>query len=164
METSLIGKALNFGFNEYGFESHVSNINFSYYASYLLNLVQIASLHKKITVTTVYSRRIFFLLKLLMRIQYINFFYIMEKKKNHPRAFCKICPFYYKTLSAFYRVKIVSKPSKSFFVSLRALRLFSLRARSSGTVLVVSTSRGLITHFDAIKLNLAGFVFAYFYI
>ena len=88
----------------------------------------------------------------------------MEKKKNHPRAFCKICPFYYKTLSAFYRVKIVSKPSKSFFVSLRALRLFSLRARSSGTVLVVSTSRGLITHFDAIKLNLAGFVFAYFYI
>ena len=44
--------------------------------------MQIASLHKKITVTTVYSRRIFFLLKLLMRIQYINFFYIMEKKKN----------------------------------------------------------------------------------
>ena len=40
METSLIGKALNFGFNECEFESRVSNI-YSYSLNYTLNQINI---------------------------------------------------------------------------------------------------------------------------
>jgi ribosomal protein S8 len=56
----------------------------------------------------------------------------------------------------------MSKPSKSFFISLKALKLVS--SRLDGVIILVSTTRGVITHREAINKSLSGFVFAYFFV
>lgn len=175
METSLIGKALNFGFNEYGFESHVSKIHYSHGITYLINQIKIGALHRKIFLVSIYTTQIFNLLIFLKKIKYINFFYIFKKKlkfesKNlnktnlqtsQKTTFIKIYPFYHKTLLNFHSLKIMTRPSTCFFISLKALKL--IEKRSDPLVLLISTSKGIMPHSEAIAKGLAGYVFAYYY-
>ncbi len=116
-------------------------------------------LNKKIYLITLYTKRVFFLLIFLKKIKYINFFYIF--KKNN-RILVKIYPFYYKSSATNHFLKVVSKPSKSFFISLKALHL--IKKRTDRFNLLLSTSKGLMTHSEAINRKVSGHIFGYFYI
>lgn len=158
METSLIGKALNFGFNEYGFESHVSKINYTHDTAYLINQIKIGMLHKKMHLTVLYTTNIFFLLKFLKKIKYIHFFHLLKNQKK----LIQIYPFYQKNLSHLQYLKIMIKPSHSLFISLRALHL--IKKRTDAFNLLISTSHGLVTHSEAIRKQISGHIFGYLYI
>jgi len=68
--------------------------------------------------------------------------------------FVKLAPFFYKNSTFFRGVRLISTPSKLFFIKLSALNIIEKSLGS--TVLLLSTSRGLITHKEALKLGLGG--------
>ena len=66
----------------------------------------------------------------------------------------KLSPFFYKNMSFFRKIKLVSTPSKRFNLKLRTLQILS---KSLGeTILILETSSGIITHIDALKLKIGG--------
>lgn len=93
METSLIGKALNFGFNEYGFESRVSNILYNYHISYILNAININKAHRNLIFKINFSKNNLIFLKILKSLNFIHKFLII--KKNN-KLFFYIYLYYFK--------------------------------------------------------------------
>lgn len=156
METSLTGKALNFGFNEYGFESRVSNLLYNYSINYLMNHLVLGIKNKKMFFLIQYNKKYFDLLKLLKNINFISSFsFILKNNKKH----ILISPKYNKIFSFLYFFKLLSTPTKKYFISVKALKLLSLR--SGNAVYVLSTDMGILTHFNAINKNVGGFLLGF---
>lgn len=122
-----------------------------------------AAANKKLYVFVLYTKKIFQFLLILNSLCYVNFFLLLtRKKKNQSKLFLKIYPFFYKNILLFQKIKIISKPTKSFFISLKALKLIS--KRSDRTVILLSTSKGILTHSQALDRRISGFVFATIFI
>ena len=81
METSLIGKALNFGFNECGFESRVSNMTTNHAIINVTNILKITLKKKKLYFDIIFSKKIFYYIKLLKQLKLINSFFFITKDK-----------------------------------------------------------------------------------
>ena len=68
----------------------------------------------------------------------------------------KVSPFFYRKTAFFKKVKLVTTPSKKFFVKISTLRII---AKSVGTaIIILETSKGLLTHQEALKLGLSGII------
>ena len=158
METSLIGKALNFGFNEYGFESHVSKVSYTHAYSHLLSVINIRALQKSLRLEIVYTKAILNFLKFFQKNGVINSYALFLGPKN--QLFIKIYLVYYKKLPLSSNCKIITKPSKQYFISYKALMLLSKRTFDS--VYLISTDLGLLSHHDAIRNRRGGVVVSYF--
>ena len=78
METSLIGKALDFGSNEYGFDPRVSNIRYNTYA-YVVNHLNLAISRKKLFIKIKYTKKTLSLVKALHKIGYISNYSVIVK-------------------------------------------------------------------------------------
>lgn len=115
-------------------------------------------LHKKMRLTVVYTKNILSVLKFLKKIKYIHFFFVLAGKKR----VIEIYPFYSKNLSNLQLLKISAKPSQSVFISVKALYL--IKKRTDSFNLLISTSKGLVTHSEAIRKQISGHVFGYLYI
>lgn len=86
------------------------------------------------------------------------------KKTGLIKSFCflnvnnslkiKISPFFYKNLPVCKRLKLLSKPSKSLFISFKALKL--LHNRTNDSIFFLSTTKGVITHLDALRAQIGG--------
>lgn len=151
METSLIGKALNFGFNEYGFESRVSKMFYNYSIAHVLNAVNINTAHKKLVFEIVFTRKNAMFVQALRKFSFLHKFVVVKKNE---RLCLKIYTHYFNNKRVGGNFKIISRPSKAFYISLRALYLMS--KRTGGSVFIISTSRGLLTHHEAIKQKTGG--------
>lgn len=160
METSLIGKALGFGSNEYRFESCVSNINFNYTYSYVMNNINIKASHKTLKITIHYSRKAVLLLKALFLLGAINNYYF--HLSQHNKKMLTIRPAYYNKLPLTKNFRILSTPSKTLFISYKALRL--LKKRVGVASYIISTSYGLLTHREALKKKIGGILIGFFFI
>jgi len=66
----------------------------------------------------------------------------------------KISPFIYKQSSFFKSVKLISTPSKTFTVKLKALLI--IQKSLGGSLLLLETSKGIITHKEAVRLKIGG--------
>lgn len=157
METSLTGKALDFGSNEYGFESHVSNL-YNYYLNYVLNKIKINQSKKSLYFDIIFSKKNLIIIKLLQNLGMIRRFYIIKIKNKNLKI--RIFILFYKNLPLFLDFKLISKPSISFYISLNALSL--LNKRTLNSVFLLSTNFGIITHKEALKLNTGGRLLASF--
>jgi ribosomal protein S8 len=151
METSLTGKALNFGFNEYGFESHVSNLKIIDKNAYLLNHINFNLANKKLKFTIVFTQSNFRMLKIFKKLGII-LNYSVNNIKN--KTFLTIYLYYFKNISIFKNFKLISKPSKSFYISLKMLKL--LNRRIGNSTYIISNTKGVMLHQDAIKNHLSG--------
>lgn len=158
METSLTGKALNFGFNEYGFESHVSNIPSNYSISYVINSINIHYAHKIFSFKIIYTKKNINLIKLFKKLNFISDYLIIHSTKKL-QILIKLK--YLKNLKIIKNFKLISKPSKNHYISLKALKL--LNERTHNSVYLISTSQGIITHFQALRKKISGFVVGIFY-
>ena len=132
---------------------------YNYSISYLINAVNIATSHKKLLIKIVYTKKILTFLKLLKKINLIHNYIILKEGKNF---FVKICPFYFKNLKIVKTFRLLSKPSRAYYISLKAIRL--LKKRTGAAVYLISTSKGILTHTTALKKNLSGFLLGFFYI
>ena len=81
METSLIGKALDFGSNEYGFDPRVSNIRYNTYA-YVVNHLNLAISRKKLFIKIKYTKKALSLVKALHKIGYISNYSVIGKAQT----------------------------------------------------------------------------------
>lgn len=154
METSLTGKALNFGFSDCEFDSRVSNIPF-YSINYLLGQFNINLKKKKFKFIVRYTAKIFYLLKIFKKCGLISTFFLIKNKTN---VKILIHIFYSPLYRVFNDFKIISKPKKFYYISLYSLKLLSLKLANS--YLILSTTKGIMDHHSALFLKTGGIVLA----
>ena len=151
MKTSLIGKALNFGFRDCGFEPYVFNIKIKNY-SYLISSLNIIISKKSRFIKIKSNLKLLKLIMVLKKLGLINSFIILNYKIN----LIKISPFFYKNTTFFKLIKLISASSKKFSIRLKALKLINFSLGEA--ILLIETSKGILTHKEAIRLNTGGFL------
>ena len=149
METSLIGKALDFGSKEYGFESHVSNIKFA--LIYLIQNLKLTLKHKKLFFIAPFSKNFLFFLFFFKKIGLIRFFLIFKKNKKN---YFKIFFFFYKNKFSYLNLNCYLKPSKKYFISFNALKLLNFKLKNS--ICLISNSNSLNDQSFALNKKLGG--------
>jgi ribosomal protein S8 len=85
LETSLTGKALDFGSSEYGFDPRVSNIRYNSYA-YVVNHLNLAISKKKLRIKFKYTRKTLELTKALFSIGYISNYSVVTNSSISPSS------------------------------------------------------------------------------
>lgn len=158
METSLIGKALDFGSNEYGFDPRVSNIRYNTYA-YVVNHLNLAISRKKLFIKIKYTKKTLSLVKALHKIGYISNYSVIVKSPTKwdsylSQASIVINLIFFKNTPFFKSLRLISTPSKKHTVSLRALNVINTSVKSS--MIIVSTPYGIIDHKEAIRIGTGG--------
>jgi ribosomal protein S8 len=73
---------------------------------------------------------------------------------NKQKKLIKISPLLFKKSGFFKGLKLISTPSKAFFINLKSLIL--LNKAIGEAIVIISTSKGLLTHKQAIRLGLGG--------
>lgn len=134
-------------------------IFYNYATSYLINLINITSAHKKLVIEIPYTKKTITLLKIFKKNNFIQNYLIFKKKNKY---FIKIYPFYFKNLKIIKTFRLVSKPSRTFYISLKAIKLLSKRSGSS--IYLISTSKGILNHLEARNEGMAGFLLGFYYL
>lgn len=157
METSLIGKALDFGSNECGFESLVSNLMPYYTHAYVVNHVNILLSRKQKCVQIILTKKTLRLIRVFYKNAVIKNYIIVEKTiKNKKTKFIRFTGLFFKNESYYKGIRLVSTPSKKHTISLKGLNL--LKKISGTSLIILETSRGIISHIDALKLGVGGLI------
>jgi ribosomal protein S8 len=116
-----------------------------------LNVLKLVATNKKLFFFISFSFQIFQIIQVLKDLNFIKS-YIIIKKNN--KIFIKIYLSYYKQLPLFSALKLLASSSKFFFVSLKSLQL--IQKKTLNSIFLLHTSRGIITHIEALKLKIGG--------
>jgi ribosomal protein S8 len=114
-------------------------------------------LNKNLTFFIFFTKKNLSFIKILKSFNFIHK-YSLIKKNN--QFFLKLFVFFFRKKNISSNFKIISKPSKFFFISYKALRLLNKRTGSS--IFIISTNRGFLSHHQAIKNKLGGYVVGFF--
>ena len=155
MGTSLIGKALVFGPNEYGFESHVSKQIKISRNNFLLNSLEIATKKKYICITQLLTNKELKLLKLLKKKGVVRTYYYLNKNCY------KIYLNANSTRSAHQQKIFFLKKRNPLFISVKALQRLLYNINTS--FLVLETTKGFLTHTEAINKKVGGRLIAIYF-
>lgn len=163
METSLIGKALDFGSNEYGFDPRVSNIQYNTYA-YVVNHLNLAISRKKLFIKIVNTKKTLNLVKALFKIGYISNYSVVGphnkqgayKQYGFDTGSIYINLIFFKNTPFFKSLRLVSSPSKKHVTTLKALGTINASIKSS--VIILSTPYGLMDHREALRMGTGGII------
>jgi ribosomal protein S8 len=161
LETSLTGKALDFGSNEYGFDPRVSNMRYNSYA-YVINHLNLAISRKKLRIRFKYTQKTLDLTKALLTIGYINNYSVSAEKStmkvintvNTKNSWIYVSPVFFKNTPFYKSIRLVSTPSKKHVTTLKGLRTINLSIKSS--VIILSTPYGIIDHREALRIGTGG--------
>jgi ribosomal protein S8 len=118
--------------------------------AFLINHINILTTSKKRSLIIRYNNKILTLAYLLKSVGCLNSVVVISKS----RKLLKISTLFYKNKSFYRGVKLLSTPSKSFFVKLKTLKL--LHKSLGNSVLVLETSKGLVTHTLALRMQVSG--------
>lgn len=105
-----------------------------------------------------FSKSNFQILKLFKTLNLVNKILLIKKKNND--LYILIHLYYFKTLSVGTNFKILSTPSKSFYISLKALKLLSKRTGNS--IFLISNSQNMADHPSIIKQKNGGLLLGFF--
>jgi ribosomal protein S8 len=130
---------------------------YNYYISFLVNHIKMNSAKKNLKFELLYTKKIFLFLKFLKSINYIYKFNVFLKKK---KLYIMIFLYYFNRLSFVKNFKIISKPLKNYFISFSSLLL--LTKRTSNSIYILSTSKGFLTHTEAIHQRTGGILLGFF--
>jgi ribosomal protein S8 len=115
------------------------------------NILKLHVTNKKLFLTTFFSIKILNVIKILKLINAVRSYYII--KKNN-KFFIKIYFFYYKQLPILTGLKLLATPSKVFLVSYKSLQL--IQKKTLNSIFLIHTSKGIITHTQALQLKIGG--------
>jgi ribosomal protein S8 len=115
------------------------------------SLFNLSIKNKKLYVLLPFSSKFLFYSNFFKKLGLIKSFFILTNKKI---KFLKICFFFYKNLPILNYIKLISTSSKIFTISYISLRLLSKKTKNS--LFLLSTSKGLIAHRDALKIKIGG--------
>jgi ribosomal protein S8 len=161
LETSLTGKALDFGSNEYGFDPRVSNIRYNSYA-YVVNHLNLAMSRKKLRIRFKYTRKTLELTKALASIGYVSNYSIVSGSlypktinlHNSRNSWIYVNTILFKNTPFFKSLRLVSTPSKKHVTTLKGLQVINLSIKSS--IIILSTPYGIIDHREALRIGTGG--------
>jgi ribosomal protein S8 len=160
LETSLIGKALVFGPKECGFEPRVSKLTPKYnmYA-YVINHVNLLLSKRSGVAALLHTRKTIALVTALRAAGCIDKVLVVSRntpRLRRQRRTIRFTVLLYKG-SPFYKgVRLVSSPSRKHTISLKGLRLVTTALGCS--TLLLSTTRGIVTHHQALAWGIGGLV------
>lgn len=157
METSLIGKAVGFGPKEYGFEPHVSNIQYDNYA-YVMNHYNLAASKKIGFFKIPYTKKTIVFIKLLKEIGAVTTFTIIKPNSNSFKTYLLVTINYFKDEAFFKHIKLISTPSRSCHIKFSTLT--TLKKMYGMSIIVLQTPYGLVTSEYALKKRIGGKLFA----
>lgn len=118
--------------------------------AYIINHLNISLSRKLLRTTVRFSKKFLDLVHILQSSGLIKNYLVFGKE----RKYIRFSIFYYKGKAFFSGVRLISTLSKKFHISLNALR--RLHTVSASTTYILNTSRGIITHRDAIRRNTGG--------
>jgi ribosomal protein S8 len=158
LETSLIGKALDFGSNECGFESRVSSMPYNT-PNYVANHINIANSKKLVSKSIILTKDSLRLIKILHNYGVVHRFVITRNPlKRLPTHLITFTTLVYKNKPFFRGVKIVTTPSRKHTITINALRRASHSIKES--LVLISTPFGVISHKEALAYKIGGQIFA----
>lgn len=128
-----------------------------YYPSYILNLININKLRKNLYFFLLFTVKNYQFVKILKKFNVIHDFRLIKKNKF---VYIKITLFFYKNNIVCYNFKIITRPSKIFNISYNSLVLLSKKTNSS--IFLISTSKGILSHKEAILQKKGGMVLGFF--
>jgi len=131
---------------------------YTYPYAYLINMINLNKAKKKLFFKVLFTIKIIRLLRLLKKTGVIQTYTLLNSNKN--RRYILIYLYYYKNISLTKNFRLITKPSKSYFISHKALRLLS--KRTIGSIFILSTNQGLMTHHDALTRRLGGAIIGFF--
>ena len=122
----------------------------------LTNHINIAISRKLLRTTVKSSKSLLRLVKVLFEIGCIHHYVIFNKyfNKNNFNTFVKFTVLFYKGKSFYKSIKLVTTTARKYTISLKALQILNSTLKAS--IFILSTSKGIITHKEAIKLNIGG--------
>lgn len=132
-----------------------------YYNSYQYTLNHVNfTLGKKIPQTTIiHTRRSHQIVYLLYKLGCINNFYTHSRDiKKFKRSFLTFSIFFYKNSPFFKSIRTVSSPARKHTITYNALKIINQSIGSS--ILLLSTTQGLLTHNDAMERKIGGLILA----
>lgn len=152
MGTSLIGKAVDFGSKEYGFEPRVSTISFFNISQTSTNMN--LSLGKQLpNGLLTFTKVNYKVIKVVHKLGLVDNIWVLYKGKNR---FIRYSFLFYKNRPFFHKIKNVSTSTKKYFISLHSLRIMTRYTKS--TIIILSTSKGIMTHLNALRFGLGGII------
>lgn len=102
----------------------------------------------------IYTKRNLLITNLLKHLGLLNNVSVIQNKQL--RKMIIYSAFFYKNSTFFTRLRGISTPTKKYYITNRALNVVALYLKS--TVFIVSTSKGLMTHHQAIRCGLGGLI------
>jgi ribosomal protein S8 len=129
----------------------IKKINTNWYCNFL-NLLKLSIFFKLDYIIINYSKKLIPIINILLKINYLNNYKIIDEKT--------LIIYFYKN-QKWKNLKIMYKSSNYFFIDIYNLKRYYLNDFKK--ILIISTSKGIITHHDAIKFNLGGKIIFYIY-
>jgi ribosomal protein S8 len=125
--------------------------------SYVVNHFNLVNSKKQVKKTIVLTKKTLRLVTVLHSQGVINHFLIHKSTLSGvPKYYITFSPLFYKSTPFFKNVRLVTTPSRKHTISLTALRMASHSVRSS--VILLSTSQGIIPHTEALNLQIGGLI------
>ncbi len=128
-------------------------ININYNLSFISNLITINRLRKILSFKIIFSKQNLNIIKFFKK---INLIYKYTIIKNKNKNYIRINLYFFKNNKIAPAFKIISKPSKKFFISLNSLRL--LDKKTGRSLFLISSSKGLLTQKTALKYKTSGYI------
>lgn len=119
--------------------------------AYVTNHVNITLARKLLKTTIIYTKKTIRLINVLHRIGVLKNYLVIRKGKSR---FIRFTIFFYKNTTYYHNIRLISTPSKRFFISLKALS--KLKYATKNSIYILSTSKGVITHDEAIEKKIGG--------
>jgi ribosomal protein S8 len=92
------------------------------------------------------------ILRLLKKIGLLNSYLLNGNVMGLRKV--KVSPFFYKNSAFFKNIKLVTTPAKRFNIKLKTLQIV---CKSLGeSIIILETSKGILTHKEALKLRISG--------
>lgn len=125
--------------------------------SYVVNHFNLLNSKKQVKKTIMLTKKTIRLVNVLHSQGVINHFLVHKNISGQvPAYYITFSPLFYKSVPFFRNVRLVTTPSRKHTISLKALRLVSPSVRSS--VILLSTSQGIIPHSEALSLRIGGLI------
>jgi ribosomal protein S8 len=126
--------------------------------AYVINNINLSLSKKMLINTIILNKKTLPLVKMLHQLGCVHQYNIIQKFDKYGKKlfFIKFSAFFYKNTSFFKGLRLVSTGSKKFNVTLKALHILNKLLKSS--TLILSTSKGLMTHKEALKYKIGGLI------
>ena len=101
-----------------------------------------------------YNSKTLRLVALLNSLGYLS--YVLLNNENSVKKYMMFTPFFFKNTSFYRSLALISTPVKKFTLTLKALIILNRSLKNS--FLILETSKGLLTHKEALKFGVGGFI------